>query len=629
MFPRILLAALIGLAATAVCTARAAESTPAGSLAAPIASAQKMLDRLKPEHPRLLIDAAGFTALQSRLASDAALRAWDKRIVQEADQLLKRPLPRHVLPDGKRLLSTSRAVLSHVYTLALTYRLHGDNRYRERLWQEVQTVAEFPDFNPSHFLDTAEMTHALAIAYDWLFDTWTDSQRTTIRRAIVEMGLKPGLRVYRSGIGWPQAVHNWNQVCNGGMTIGALAVAEDEPQLAGEILANAIQSLPRAMNSYAPEGAWSEGPMYWEYATSYNVLMLAVLQSALGSDFNLAEMPGFAQTGLFPIYVTGPTGRMFNFCDSSDRPSRADFCFWLGRRFNLPICNWYAVKYGHATARAMIWYQEPTVDPLAAGLALDKYWHGAEVVTMRSAWNNPRALFVGVQAGSNRTNHNHLDLGSFVRDALGQRWVVDLGGDNYNLPGYFGLQRYQYYRLRAEGHNTLVINPDAGLDQDPRAAAKITRFRPDQNRAIAVADLSPAYAKDAKAVQRGLAMLDRRAVLLQDEIEATTPIALWWFVHTPARVTLSEAGHTAMLEQNGEKLVVRLLAPAKAEFEVRPAAPLPTSPNPVGQAGNSGVQKLGIHLREQKNVRLAVVFLPLAKGADVHWSPEIKPLAQW
>ena len=275
IFPRILLAALMGLAATAVCTARAAESAPAGSLAAPIASVQKILDRLKPEHPRLLIDAAGFTALQSRLASNAALRAWDRRIVQEADQLLKRPLPRHVLPDGKRLLSTSRAVLSHVYTLALTYRLHGDKRYRERLWQEVQTVAEFPDFNPSHFLDTAEMTHALAIAYDWLFDTWTDSQRTTIRRAIVEMGLKPGLRVYQSGIGWPNVVHNWNQVCNGGMTIGALAVAEDEPQLAGEILVSAIQSLPRAMNSYAPEGAWSEGPMYWEYATSYNVLMLA------------------------------------------------------------------------------------------------------------------------------------------------------------------------------------------------------------------------------------------------------------------------------------------------------------------------------------------------------------------
>ena len=58
-------------------------------------------------------------------------------------------------------------------------------------------MAAFPDFNPRHFLDTAEMTHALAIAYDWLYDQWSESQRATIRKAIVELGLKPGMRVYR------------------------------------------------------------------------------------------------------------------------------------------------------------------------------------------------------------------------------------------------------------------------------------------------------------------------------------------------------------------------------------------------------------------------------------------------
>lgn len=601
-----------------------------GNLAVPAGEA--LLGRLKQGHPRLLVDAAGFDELRKRMAGDAALGEWDKEIMKQADRLLEAPLPRHVLPDGKRLLSTSRAVMDHTYTLALAYRLHGDERYRERLWRELKTVAEFPDFNPRHFLDTAEMTHALAIGYDWLFDHWTESERAVLRRAIVEMGLKPGLAVYRSGGGWPRAVHNWNQVCNGGMTIGAVAVADEEPKLAGEILHDAIQSVPRAMASYAPDGAWGEGPGYWNYATSYTVLMLAALRSALGSEFGLAELPGFSQTGLFPIYMTGPAGRAFNFADSSDRIGHTESLYWLARRFDLPVCAWFAARSGRPTARSLVWYQTSTVDPVAAGLPLDKYWRGVEVVTMRSDWKDPDAFFVGMQAGSNRVNHNHLDLGSFVLDALGQRWAVDLGGDDYNLPGYFGGQRYQYYRLRAEGHNTLVINPGQGPDQDPKADAKISRFESGKRRSLAIADLTPAYRSQASRVLRGVAMLDRKRVLVEDEVEAQQPVELCWFLHTRATVRLSEDGRVATLEQGGKRLQARLLAPDQARFELRAASPLASSPNPKGQHENGGVQKLTIQLKGVKAARLAVGLVPMADGAeaaDGTWEEEVRPLEEW
>ncbi len=132
-------------------------------------------------------------------------------------------------------------------------------------------------------------------------------------------------------------------------------------------------------------------------------------------------------------------------------------------------------------------------------------------------------------------NHNHLDLGSFVLDALGQRWAVDLGADDYNLPGYFGGQRYTYYRLRAEGHNTLVLNPGQGPDQDPRPTARIARFVSEPDRAIRPrrphAGLRTSTRSGSSA---GVALLDRRRVLVQDEVEADKPVDLWWFMHTPA-----------------------------------------------------------------------------------------------
>ena len=56
-------------------------------------------------------------------------------------------------------------------------------------------AAAFEDWHPPHFLDTAEMTNAVAIGYDWLYDVLTPEQRATLKTAIIEKGLKPGLKV--------------------------------------------------------------------------------------------------------------------------------------------------------------------------------------------------------------------------------------------------------------------------------------------------------------------------------------------------------------------------------------------------------------------------------------------------
>jgi hypothetical protein len=594
----------------------------------PPARAEEVLSHLKRQHARLLIDEAGFADLKHRIATDETLRAWDQQLQKEAGKLLTASLPQHVLPDGIRLLSTSRQTLDRSYLLSLMFRLHGDRRYADRLWQEVQTVAAFPDFNPAHFLDTAEMTHALAIAYDWLYDTWSESQRGVIRQAIVRLGLEPGRKVYRSGKGWPTCDHNWNQVCNGGMTLGALAVGDEEPRLAEEILRDAVASVPRAMHNYAPDGAWGEGPGYWGYATAYDMAMFAGLQSALGTDFNLSKSEGFAETGLFPIYMTGPTGRCFNFSDSGDRVGGGAHLFWLAERFHLPVCTWFGQTNGRLSAGGMIWYRQPGQDPAAAGLPLDKYWRHVEVVTMRSRWNDPQAVFVGMQAGSNRVNHNHLDLGSFVLDGLGQRWAMDLGADDYNLPGYFGGKRYDYYRLRAEGHNTLVIQPDRKPDQDPQATAQISRYVSRPELAYAVADLTPAYAKQASRVERGVALIDRNYVLVQDEVTARGA-EVWWFMHTPATVSLSDDGRTATLSQGKARYQARIIAPPVARFTVQPAKPFASSPQPAKQNENKGICKLSVQFPRIGKLQIAVLFTPLDGKCDPEYSPKILPLTAW
>ncbi len=605
----------------------AAEAVPT---AVPIPAATNIFTRLHQPHPRLLATREDFAQLKSRIASEPQLQSWHKSLQAEAGKIMQAAPSRYEIPDGKRLLATSRRVVQRVYTLALLYRLEGDRRYADRAWQELQAAADFKDWNPRHFLDTAEMTHAFAIGYDWLYEEWTPEQRATLRQAMVEKGLKPALKVYHAQNWWARARHNWNQVCNGGIGMGALALAEAEPALAGEILHDALESIQLAMAEFAPDGAWKEGPGYWNYATSYNVVLLAGLKTALGSDFGLSGIGAFNQTGLFPIYMSGPLGRTFNYADAGDHALHPSQMFWLAREFQQPVFAWFERSTPAPSALDLLWFDPAGTSPKAAGLPRDKYFRGAEVAVLRSDWENPNALFVGFKAGDNKANHSHLDLGSFVLDAAGARWAMDLGADNYNLPGYFGGQRWNYYRLRAEGQNTLVINPDEKPDQDRTAATRIIRFESQPGRAYAIGDLTPAYARNARRVWRGIALLDRAKVLVQDELEADKPVELWWFMHTPASIRIEPDGRAARLEQGGAQLDAKILSPAGAKFQVMDAQPLATSPHPKEQARNERVRKLAIHLTGSSHSRVAVLLVPkAAEGEEPGPAVKLSALSEW
>jgi hypothetical protein len=614
-----------------------AAATETAGLTIAVPPAAEVFAHLNQAHPRLLATTNDLAQLKATIAADPLLQSWHTRLRAQAQEMLSQAPSRYEIPDGLRLLATSRRVVHRIYTLALLQRLDGDQQYVERAWQELAAAAQFPDWNPRHFLDTAEMTHAFAIGYDWFYDAWTPEQRATLQQAIVEKGFQPALKLYRAQSGWTRARHNWNQVCNGGIGMGALALADVEPQLAGEVLHDAAESIQLAMAEFAPDGAWKEGPGYWNYATSYNVVFLAGLRSALGTDFGLSQIGAFKDTGLFPIYVTGPLGRTFNYADGGDHAIFAPQMFWLARTFRQPVCAWYERQTPSPAPLDLLWYDDAGTSPKAAGWPVDKYFRGAEVALLRSGWDNPKALFVGFKAGDNKANHSHLDLGTFVFDAAGVRWAMDLGADDYNLPGYFNSlpgvaagRRWNYYRLRAEGHNTLVINPGGVLDQEPSARARITRFESGAHRAFAIADLTPAYAKDARRVLRGIALLDRDRVLVQDEIQADQPVELWWFMHTQAGAKIANDGRAADLEQAGKRLRAEILSPAGATFQVSDAQPLPSSPHPDRQAKNEGIRKLAIHLTGISDCRLAVLLVPLSSdGQQSNEETRLSALADW
>ncbi|MBM4086888.1 MAG: coagulation factor 5/8 type domain-containing protein, partial [Planctomycetes bacterium] len=478
--------------------------------------------------------------------------------------------------------------------------------------------AAFPDWNPRHFLDTAEMTNALALGYDWVYDVLSADDRATIRTAIVEKGLKPGQQVYAKASGWHKSIHNWNQVCNGGLTVGALAIADEEPELARGIIQSARASIPLAMKSFAPDGGCPEGPGYWGYATRYNVFYLAALQTALGTDFGLKKLPGFADAGMFRIHSVGPLGETFNFADAGNKAGTTMQMMWFAREFDRPL---YAAFERQITGSRpdighLLWFDGRGQAPHDDDPPRDAIFRGVNVAFLRSAWGDPNAFFIGFKGGDNKANHSHLDLGTFVLDALGQRWALDLGGDDYNLPGYFGVMRWTYYRLRTEGHNTLTLD---GENQLATGSAPLAAFLSTPQRSFAVADLTGGYKAKATSVRRGIALLNRSQVVVQDELQAPQPVEVVWNFHTQAKLVVQ--GDRATLVRGPAKMEARILSPADARFEIVSANP------PPPQRQQPDVSNLTVRLPQKATqTRIVVLLQPLDSTTS---PPAIEPLNAW
>jgi hypothetical protein len=467
------------------------------------------------------------------------------------------------------------------------------------------------------------------VGYDWLYSHLDTQTRERIKAGLIKNGLEPGLAAYKKQ-GWSKSEHNWNQVCNGGLMAGALAIAESEPQYAEKIVTAAIASLPRALNSYAPDGAWGEGPGYWSYATHYTAYGITALQTALGKDFGLLQIEGLAKAGDFPIYTTGPTGLFLNFADCGDNSSRrpTPCMFWLARTFG----NSLYAKSEHdmiarydASPEHIVWYV-PAPQQKPPSKDLDHYFRGTvEVAVFQSAWNDPEALFVGVKAGFNQVNHGHLDLGNFELDALGVRWARDLGSDDYDLPGYWdnktGGRRWSYYRLNSKSHNVPLLG---GEDQDPMAKSKVIKFESGKSSAFVLIDLADAYKKFAKKTVRGIAMVqERRAVLVQDQFEIENPCELAWGMTTDAQIGIKGKG-VATLTLKGKEMIARVLSPADANFIAESAEQKPP------EKTNRGVRRLIVRLPEVRgSVRLAVLLSPVWKDGNIVKTVELKPLEKW
>lgn len=598
------------------------------------------------QHPRILMTQEKFDALKDKVTTDALYQKWYARLLVMADEIIPQPVCEWGINEGSSgdMLWTMREIKKRVETLGLAFKISGEEKYKDRLYDEMVAVANFKNWDEGQHLDVVECSYAFALAYDWLYHDWSEQQRDVIKTALMEKGMQVSMDGYH-GIGdsgWTKLESNWTMVCNGANIVCALALMDEEPEFCAAFMEYALRSLEYSVLRLEPEGAWDEGMGYWAYSIRYYVPAIDAMDSVLGTNFGYYDnIQGAGDTGAFQPYMTGPTGN-FNYHDAGEGIENASELFWFASRENQPGLNEYRMNLlnsnfeNYFQAYDMIWY-DPSLDGNDEELPLDKYYTGlVQTALLRSAWNDNAALWGGLHAGPNNVGHTNLDVGTFVLDALGQRWAVDLGMEDYARSGYFDMSggRFVYYRTRGEGQNTVIVNPGEVFDQDLAAEGQLVKFESKPRGGYAVIDISSTKTADIEQAYRGMMMTDdRQAIILQDEMTLNKPSEVYWFMHTRAEIEIGMDGRSAILTQGGKQMHMQLVsADETLQFDVMKAEPLPGSITPDANNPNNpnaGIQKIFINGSNVTEFNVAVVFTPMPIGIAPTAEREFVPMAEW
>ena len=559
--------------------ASSTSGNPAGK--ADLASLEKM------GHPRVMMNRADFDRLKSKVTGNRfqnkTLYKLHRLLMTVADEAVEdNTVIVHQFDDaGKRILEWSRLALKRIGSCAYAYRMTGSQKYLDKAVSDLETVTAFADWNQGkHFLDTAEMTFAVALGYDWLYYNLSYELRVKCRKCITNYDLAyAGKQSFRTTVG------NWNQVCYGGTVAGAVAIYGKEKTVAGSLINSCISDNGSVIKSiYDPDGVYPEGYSYWGYGTGYQGVIFTVLEKAFGQLFGMDDSEGLKKTPQWMMMMSGVNSLTYCFGDSTGSTATPKMgMWWFGKHYADPslLSSEIALLNSGAYTSSC---DEIRLLPMAIACAndienldsassssgtLNMYSGGGStpVLLFRTLWDNSDDdRYLGIKGGQANSGHGHMDAGSFVYDALGLRWSEDVQREGYArvenalkaAGGSFwtltqSSLRWQVFRLNNRAHSTLTVND---CDHNVNGSATVESASSDNGEYTAKLNLSAPLSFGVASAYRTFRLKDG-VLYVTDEITAKSSenATVQWRMMTPSSVTADSDKET--LTQKGKTMYLR------------------------------------------------------------------------
>jgi hypothetical protein len=370
-------------------------------------------------------------------------------------------------------------------------------------------------------------------------------------------------------------------------------------------------------------------------------MFLSAVEKVFSTDFGLTSTPGFMQTAGFYENMTAVSSLCFNWGDSGQRGDLSPAMFWFAQRNNDPSQLWIEKRYlekddyssfvsDRLFPAVMIWGKDLPLDKITA----PKYnvWKGQganPVCMMRTSWTDPNAIYLGFKVGSPSVNHGHMDIGSFIMESEGSRWATDFGMQDYESLESKGIQvfgrtqdaqRWSIFRINNRAHNTLTINDQL---QQVKGYAKIDKYSDKPDFMYAVSDISSVYENQLTSVNRGVAIVDQKFVVVRDElVSPDKPTTVRWTMLTSATVELGKNSIT--LTKEGHSLLLKVDSPEQVTMKT-----WSTEPTTNYDAPNPGKTLVGFEMQLQPNQKQEIQVLLIPGSVDAKKVKFSKPLGKW
>lgn len=438
----------------------------------------------------------------------------------------------------------------------------------------MKALGEWVHWGEGHFLNNADGAKYAILGFDWIYngfdadDDGGDARRAEIAQIFYEktvfpayaqfIGKYPNPSVRVSGVGsyagniWVTKNDNWVEVCSSGVLLTCLGIAEFTgmtaqfervtyesetvlPATIKYIMVDVIDSL----HAYAPDGSFMESSTYWAYGTNAFFLMVEGLVSATGKDYGYMDSYGLDKTCYYALHIESSDLSLWPYHDANATGMETYmYSFaghWYGASDIVKVRYDRVISGGGCEYEDLFFYYPEDVSGEGKSETLDYLAEGIDTYLARSSWERG-AIYTGLHGGPNFYDHGNIDSGNFIYTNRGVEWIVDLGADNYNVPGYWPeATRYKYYRMSAEGQNTLIFKNDALLPygQIMKGRSDITEYKTNEYGSYAILNMMSAYGADlVNDSKRGMLFTnDRTTVVVQDEMQLKAFGNLYWIAH--------------------------------------------------------------------------------------------------
>lgn len=553
-------------------------------------------EHLRKSSPRIILTSEKLTAIISAVKSDEAIKAYYQYLYKNAVSLINLPVLERVF-TGRRLLRVSRNAIRRIGTLSIVYAISGEKRFLDRANAEITAVCNFSDWSPQIALDYSEMAYAVSIGLDWTLGKLPRSTKQLAKKALINYAITPGL--IDEPVHWVSNINNWNQVCHGGLSIAAIAIADENPALAAKIISRAVENIPNALRSYAPDGAYPEGSHYWHYGTSYSLLTISSFETAFGTDFGLSGSPGFVESARYIKMLASPSGLYFNYFDADSVGNNG--------LENQELLSWFAAKTDNGIyynpdqlKKALDTASTSGINPSKLNGAaltwlikamrshstpLPLSWKGDglnPIIIFKSAPGDSSRFFLGAKGGMAKLSHGNMDAGSFVFDLNGVRWSVDLGMQDYtSLEAAMGVEalwangqnspRWTLLSKNNFGHSTLTVNDQLHA---VGGFASLIDFKESAINPEGEFDLTRVFKGQLKSAKRKFTKASDQTLRVEDVLELSDQTkTVTWGMMTQADAQIINGG--ILLTQNGKTLKVLMKQPLDAEIKIVSKDPPP------------------------------------------------------